>query len=81
MELLGITTLALMVCVTCLVFLSVWKKNHKRRRLPPGPTPLPIIGNLMQLNLKDIPASLSKVNAMVEAHGNPLLVIFNISEK
>nr|UYO78023.1 cytochrome P450 2C33b [Sus scrofa] len=61
MELLGITTLALMVCVTCLVFLSVWKKNHKRRRLPPGPTPLPIIGNLMQLNLKDIPASLSKL--------------------
>ena len=61
MALLEITTLALVICVTCLVFLFVWKKSHKAGRLPPGPTPLPIIGNLMQLNLKDVPASLSKV--------------------
>nr|XP_031317453.1 cytochrome P450 2C23 isoform X2 [Camelus dromedarius] len=61
MELLEIITLALMICVTFLGFLFVWKKSHKRGKLPPGPTPLPIIGNLMQLNLKDIPASLSKL--------------------
>ncbi|XP_054936783.1 cytochrome P450 2C23-like isoform X2 [Physeter macrocephalus] len=61
MALLEGTTFALVICVTCLVFLFVWKKSHKGGRLPPGPTPLPIIGNLMQLNLKDVPASLSKL--------------------
>ncbi|KAK1333550.1 hypothetical protein QTO34_005935, partial [Cnephaeus nilssonii] len=61
MELLGITTPVFIIFVICLVFLWVWKEGRKRGQLPPGPTPLPIIGNLMQLNLKDIPASLCKL--------------------
>ncbi|XP_003409026.2 cytochrome P450 2C23-like [Loxodonta africana] len=61
MELLEITTLALVICITCLIFLLVWRKSHKMRRLPPGPAPLPIIGNMLQLNPKDIPGSLCKL--------------------
>ncbi|XP_054437326.1 cytochrome P450 2C23-like [Pteronotus mesoamericanus] len=61
MELLEIGTPVLIICFICLVFLLVRKQSHKGERLPPGPTPLPIIGNLMNLNLKDIPASLCKL--------------------
>ncbi|XP_004370084.1 cytochrome P450 2C23-like isoform X2 [Trichechus manatus latirostris] len=61
MEPLEISCLTLVTCVTCLIFLLVWRKSHKMRRLPPGPTPLPIIGNMLQLNFKDIPASISKL--------------------
>ncbi|KAM5271973.1 cytochrome P450 2C23-like [Ctenodactylus gundi] len=59
MELLGVTTLA--ISAICLIFLYVWRKSHNGVRLPPGPVPLPIIGNMLQLNLKDVPASLSKL--------------------
>ncbi|XP_013361683.1 PREDICTED: cytochrome P450 2C23-like [Chinchilla lanigera] len=61
MELLGVTTLALVISVSCLILLFVWTKSHKAVRLPPGPAPLPVIGNMLQLNLKDVPASLSKL--------------------
>nr|DAA05332.1 TPA_exp: cytochrome P450 CYP2C44 [Mus musculus] len=61
MELLGLPTLALLVLVMSLSLLSVWTKMRTGGRLPPGPTPLPIIGNILQLDLKDIPASLSKL--------------------
>ena len=65
MEPLEIITPVLAICVICLVFLLGRKESRKGERLPPGPTPLPIIGNLMHLNLKNIPASLSKVRGFV----------------
>uniref|UniRef100_A0A8B9KZX9 Uncharacterized protein n=1 Tax=Astyanax mexicanus TaxID=7994 RepID=A0A8B9KZX9_ASTMX len=36
----------------CLYFLHIFRLNSSRRRFPPGPKPLPFVGNLMQL-LKD----------------------------
>ncbi|XP_052028322.1 cytochrome P450 2C26-like isoform X3 [Apodemus sylvaticus] len=44
--------------LTCLLLLSLWRQNSQRRNLPPGPTPLPIIGNILQIDLKDISKSL-----------------------
>uniref|UniRef100_A0A670IR00 Cytochrome P450 2A13-like n=1 Tax=Podarcis muralis TaxID=64176 RepID=A0A670IR00_PODMU len=58
MDLLGPWTLLLASFLFCLLFLSAWKKREK---LPPGPTPLPFIGNLLQVNTKDMYQSLMKI--------------------
>nr|P00182.2 RecName: Full=Cytochrome P450 2C3; AltName: Full=CYPIIC3; AltName: Full=Cytochrome P450 PBc3; AltName: Full=Cytochrome P450 form 3B [Oryctolagus cuniculus] len=47
------------ICLSCVVLLSLWKKTHGKGKLPPGPTPLPVVGNLLQLETKDINKSLS----------------------
>ncbi|XP_037659724.1 cytochrome P450 2C18-like [Choloepus didactylus] len=53
---------ALVLCLPCLLLLSLWKQTYGNGKLPPGPTPLPIIGNILQLNAKHISKSLSKLS-------------------
>ncbi|XP_073497654.1 cytochrome P450 2C8-like [Phyllobates terribilis] len=57
----GFGSVILTFCVTCFIFLIMWLENSRRKRLPPGPTPLPFLGNMLQLNMKELPKSLIKL--------------------
>ncbi|XP_068817973.1 cytochrome P450 2C21-like isoform X3 [Capricornis sumatraensis] len=50
----------LVICLSILIFLFLWNQRHGKGKLPPGPTPLPIVGNILQINIKNISKSISK---------------------
>ncbi|XP_077192790.1 cytochrome P450 2F2-like [Paroedura picta] len=61
-----VTTALLAICISCLLFRK-WKEWGIKGRLPPGPRPLPIVGNLFQLDPKNMPKSLM---ALRERYGS-----------
>uniref|UniRef100_A0A803ST57 Uncharacterized protein n=1 Tax=Anolis carolinensis TaxID=28377 RepID=A0A803ST57_ANOCA len=73
MEVLGTTTLFLVVF---LVLFVAWRKvEAKRRNWPPGPTPLPLIGNLLQLKPTNIAEQFKK---MSKKYGSVFMVYFGM---
>ncbi|KAF6317067.1 cytochrome P450 family 2 subfamily E member 1 [Rhinolophus ferrumequinum] len=59
-------TVALLVWMASLLVFSIWKQVYSSRKLPPGPFPLPIIGNMFQIEISNMPKSFSK---MAEQYG------------
>ncbi|CAH2314055.1 cytochrome P450 2C19-like [Pelobates cultripes] len=53
MDFLGVTALLLSACVIFLLFNLIQGRKENKIRLPPGPTPLPLLGNILQLSGKE----------------------------
>uniref|UniRef100_A0A2K6EFA5 unspecific monooxygenase n=1 Tax=Propithecus coquereli TaxID=379532 RepID=A0A2K6EFA5_PROCO len=49
----------LVLCLSSLLLLFLWRQSSGRGKLPPGPTPLPIIGNILQFDVKNIKKAIS----------------------
>lgn len=62
MELGGAFTIFLALCLSCLLILMAWKKVNKGGKLPPGPTPIPFLGNVLQVRTDATYQSFMKVS-------------------
>ncbi|XP_049711278.1 cytochrome P450 2C30-like isoform X2 [Elephas maximus indicus] len=65
----------LVICLSCLILLSLSTQSYAKGKLPPGPTPLPVVGNILQLNFKNISKSLS---ALTKDYGPVFTVHFGM---
>ncbi|KAM4640979.1 cytochrome P450 2A5-like [Discoglossus pictus] len=70
-------TLLLATSVTLLLYLISWWRNIKGRNLPPGPTPLPVLGNMLQINMRELPQYLVKTG---ETHG-PVYTLYLVNNR
>ncbi|KFP07213.1 Cytochrome P450 2H1, partial [Calypte anna] len=61
-ELLGMTAIFLLLCISCLLLFFTWRSRSQKGKQPPGPMSLPIIGNILQLDLRNIPESLKMIS-------------------
>ncbi|XP_065602376.1 cytochrome P450 2C9-like [Cyrtonyx montezumae] len=62
MELLGAASVVLLVCVACLLSIAQWRKRSGKGKMPEGPAPFPIVGNILQVKPKNLAKTLEKLS-------------------
>ncbi|KAM4640985.1 cytochrome P450 2G1-like isoform 2-T2 [Discoglossus pictus] len=79
MDIPGIGTLLLLVISSIFIF-STWKRMCKKSNLPPGPTPLPLVGNFLQMRSGEMAESLFNLwkvyGSVYTLHFGPKPVVF-----
>ncbi|XP_040298471.1 cytochrome P450 2G1-like [Bufo bufo] len=65
-------TLLLAVLVSLILYFFTWRRKLKKKNLPPGPPPLPILGTMLHVSTKEMPQSLMKLS---ETYG-PVFTIY-----
>ncbi|KAG8448796.1 hypothetical protein GDO86_015750 [Hymenochirus boettgeri] len=56
----GTLYLAVFISIVCYIF--IWKRRLRKMNMPPGPPPLPLLGNIPHLSFTKMPQSLLKVS-------------------
>ncbi|CAJ0957045.1 unnamed protein product [Ranitomeya imitator] len=70
-------TILLATGVILIIYLLKWWNTIKLKNLPPGPTPVPVLGNVLQIGTSELPQSLLKLS---EKYG-PVYTIYLASQR
>uniref|UniRef100_A0A8C5QDL6 Cytochrome P450 n=1 Tax=Leptobrachium leishanense TaxID=445787 RepID=A0A8C5QDL6_9ANUR len=63
MEVEGFGTFLLVLVISCLLIFTTWDRMYRKRNLPPGPSPMPLIGNLLHIKRGEMVKSLMEVGS------------------
>ncbi|EDL24214.1 cytochrome P450, family 2, subfamily g, polypeptide 1 [Mus musculus] len=69
----GAFSIFMALCLSCLLILIAWKRTSKGGKLPPGPTPIPFLGNFLQVRTD---ATFQSFQKLQKKYGSVFTVYF-----